>query len=115
MFYVIAGSVDYYYKNASSAETIADTVFLCEGVLWLQWLHRGRTVAVESTELAVVCASRFRAALRRNVQMFACAQHYARSFAAHYVAQYQAGKRISDLPTSAEREEAWEMAYEAFS
>lgn len=114
MCFLVAGALDYYYKNASDAETVEEGNFICEATLWIQWLHRGRAVAPVVTELAVVCATRFRECIARNNRMLRCAQEYAQTFANHYVLRHQAREPVSDLSAVIDSEESWSMASETF-
>lgn len=114
MCFLFSGSLDYYYKNGKDLDKVTEGDFVCEGVLWLQWLHRGRAVAPVVTDLALVCASRFREAIGRNNRMMRCVQDYARSFAGHYAMQYEARAEVSDLSTVIDRDEVWAMALKSF-
>lgn len=114
MFFVLSGTIDYYYRNKGDPDAVGAGDVLCEPALWLQWLHRGRVVAPVATEIAVLCANRFREVISRNQDMLLCAQDYARSFSQHYAQKYQARAQVSDLSSVMTPGVAWDMAFESF-
>mmetsp|Transcript_122601 Transcript_122601/g.318772 ORF Transcript_122601/g.318772 Transcript_122601/m.318772 type:complete len:785 (-) Transcript_122601:173-2527(-) len=83
MFFMTSGNVEYQHHSSEGATRVEVGARISEIVLWAQWEHQGRLLAVQTSELVAIDSARFRSIARRRIHTSTkCAE-----YAAEYVSR----------------------------
>mmetsp|Transcript_112505 Transcript_112505/g.223595 ORF Transcript_112505/g.223595 Transcript_112505/m.223595 type:complete len:749 (+) Transcript_112505:130-2376(+) len=87
VYVLLSGLLEYYLSSCESGTVeVGEGSYICEVVLWVQWLHRGRLSAMTSCEFVVLDASRFRKVTSRLPSVLGACKDYAKSYREKVVA-----------------------------